>query len=104
MAASKLMTESKPRPGSCTRKGTCLTQGSQVESRPSSASTAPTSSSSERTKERSCCTRSFSEDERSNESHHSRLVSSKGLTRRQGEVVPMQDRMQAIADLRSLVD
>src|SRR6266513_2134395 len=37
MAASTLITERMPRPGSWTKKGTCFTQGSQVESRLSSA-------------------------------------------------------------------
>lgn len=38
MAARRRMAESTPSPGNCTRNGTCLTHGSQVEIRPSSAS------------------------------------------------------------------
>ena len=38
MAASIRRAERTPSPGSWTRNGTCLTHGSQVESRPSSAS------------------------------------------------------------------
>jgi hypothetical protein len=38
MAARRRIAERTPSPGNCTRNGTCLTHGSQVESRPSSAS------------------------------------------------------------------
>jgi hypothetical protein len=97
------MAERTPSPGNCTRNGTCLTHGSQVESRPSSASLSPISVSRVWYKLRSCWTRSFSARGRSKVTHHSRGWTSLRYAWGWIESVSLQHTVQTISSLRSLL-
>jgi len=95
------MAERTPSPGNWTRNGTCLTHGSQVESRPSSASL----SSHQRVK-RLVQAQILLDPEFLGKGHRLRqppfpLVDRKRCTLGRIEIVPVQHAVQAIRSLRS---
>lgn len=103
MAANRRIAERTPSPGNCTRNGTCLTHGSQVESRPSSASLSWISTVRVWYRLRSCLDSELLGRRQIQRQPPLPLMQSKRLAWGWIKIVPLQDAVQTIRGLRSLL-